>query len=491
MKNNILLNRMDFVHYDKTHNNGSKSTIPLLMIVSIALLISEGCAVKQSSAIKAKSNATAQSEPAEIRINSTEFSYKPDYIKVKEGQAVTLTLDNSQGAIEHDFIIKELGVHLHAKAGQKTSHTLVFKQPGDFKFDCTLPGHHDSGMSGKLTVEPADLAATPISSDHDHIHAGADKIPDLPKGIRHLPIPHAAPALIRKKPEFVKVELEAKPVTALLTENIAYNYWTFNGTVPGPMIRLRQGDTVELTLKNSPLSPITHSIDSHGITGPGGGAKFMQTAVGDKSILRFKAIKPGAYVYHCATPVIPHHISNGMYGLMVVEPSAGWPKVDREFYVMQGDLYLDGNSNQRGLHEAAMHKMDEEEPDFVVFNGSVGALSKDNVLKAKVGETVRIFFGVGGPNVTSSFHVIGEMFDKVYTGGNPSEFISDVQTALVPAGGSVVVDIKLEAPGTYILVDHSLSRLKKGAAGFLEVEGPENPDIFQPVVFAKGKDSGH
>lgn len=491
MKNTILFNRMDFVHYDKAHNNGSKSTLPLLLIASVALMVSEGCAVKQSSAIDAKSNAAAQAEPTEIKINSTEFSYNPNRIKVKEGQAVTLTLDNRQGAIEHDFVIKELGLHLHAKAGQKTSHNLVFKQPGDFKFDCTLPGHHDSGMSGKLTVEPIELTATPVNSDIDPIRAGTDNIPDLPIGIRRLPVPQAAPPLIRKQPEFVKVELEAKPVTALLTENVAYNYWTFNGTVPGPMIRLRQDDTVQLTLNNSPLSPITHSIDSHGITGPGGGAKFMQTAVGDKSILRFKAIKPGAYVYHCATPVIPHHISNGMYGLMVVEPSAGWPKVDREFYVMQGDLYLEGNSNQRGIHEASMHKMDEEEPDFVVFNGSVGALSKDNVLKAKVGETVRIFFGVGGPNVTSSFHVIGEMFDKVYIGGNPSEFISDVQTALVPAGGSVVVDLKLEAPGTYILVDHSLSRLKKGAAGFLEVEGAENPDVFQPIVFAKGKDSGH
>lgn len=493
MRNNIFLPVWISFIYDKALNNGSKSTLTLLLLTSIALVVSGGCAVKQSSIVDAKSNAgvATRVKPTEIKISSTEFNYKPARIKVKEGQEVNLTLDNRLGAIEHDFVIKELGIHLLAKAGQETSQNLVFTNPGEFEFICTFPAHKDSGMVGKLTVEPTNLSATPISSDDDDVHPSADKILDLPKGITHLPTPKAAPALIRRKPEFVKVELEAMPVTALLTEKVGYNFWTFNGTVPGPMIRLRQGDTVELTLKNSPRSPVTHSIDSHGITGPGGGAKFTQTAVGDKSILRFKAIKPGAYVYHCATPVVPHHISNGMYGLMVVEPPKSWPKVDREFYVMQGDLYLKGKADHQGIHDVSMQKMNEEEPDYVVFNGSVGALSKENVLKAKVGETVRIFFGVGGPNVTSSFHVIGEMFDKVYIGGNPSEFASNVQTVLVPAGGSAIVDIKLEVPGTYILVDHSLSRLQKGAAGFLEVKGPENPDVFQPVMFKKGKDNVH
>ncbi|MDD5460306.1 MAG: copper-containing nitrite reductase [Methylococcales bacterium] len=473
------------------HNNRFETTRPLLLFILIALVSSGGCAVKQPPAISTKSNAATQANPTEFRIISTEFNYSPNRIKVKEGQAITLTLDNSRGAIEHDFSIKELGAHLTAKAGQITSQTLIFKKSGEYDFKCTVPGHQDSGMSGKLTVEPTDLSATPISSDDDDVHAGADKILDLPKGITHLPVRKAAPALIRRKQEFVEVELEAIPVTALLTENVGYNYWTFNGTVPGPMIRLRQGDTVELTLKNSPLSPVTHSIDSHGITGPGGGAKFMQTAPGDSSILRFKAIKPGAYVYHCATITVPHHISNGMYGLMIVEPPKGWPKVDHEFYVMQGDLYLKGETDQPGIHDVSIHKLNKEEPDYVVFNGSVGALSKKNALKAKVGETVRIFFGVGGPNATSSFHIIGEMFDKVYTGGNPSEFISNVQTVMVPAGGSAVVDLKLDVPGTYILVDHSLSRLQKGAAGFLEVEGPENPDVFQPIKFAKSNTGGH
>lgn len=478
------------IYTDKDNHHGIDTNYSiikrsLLLSASVMLTVSEGCAIKQPSI-------DGQAQPVEIKISATEFKYHPAQIKIKEGQAATLTLDNSQGNMEHDLSIPELGIHLAAKAGQVASQPLIGKQPGNYSFKCTLPGHYESGMSGQLVVESSsDTVAVPIGAGDDDLRSGAVKILDLPKGISHLPAVKAAPPLIRTTPGQVKVDLEAMPVTALLTDNIGYNYWTFNGTVPGPMIRLRQNDDVELTLKNSPRSPITHSIDSHGITGPGGGAKFTQTAVGDKSILRFKAIKPGAYVYHCATPSVPHHISNGMYGLMVVEPPQGWPKVDREFYVMQGDLYLEGDANQPGIHDISMHKMNEEEPDYVVFNGGVGALTKDNALKAKAGETVRIFFGVGGPNVTSSFHVIGEMFDKVYLGGNPSEFTSDVQTVMVPAGGSAVVDLKLEVPGTYILVDHSLSRLQKGAAGFLVVEGPDNQDVFQPVKFNKGNDSGH
>jgi len=139
------------------------------------------------------------------------------------------------------------------------------------------------------------------------------------------------------------------------------------------MIRVRQGDTVELTLKNSVESPVSHSVDSHGVLGPGGGGKVTQTPPGAISVFRFKAMNPGIYIYHCATPMIPFHLAHGMYGLMIVEPPGGWPKVDREFYVMQGDIYLKGDPAESGVHEAAVDKMEQETPDFVVFNGSAGS----------------------------------------------------------------------------------------------------------------------
>jgi len=205
---------------------------------------------------------------------------------------------------------------------------------------------------------------------------------------------------------------------------------------------------------------------------------------------QFKAMNPGIYIYHCATPMIPFHLAHGMYGLMVVEPPGGWPKADREFYVMQGDIYLKGDPAESGVHEAAVDKMEQETPDFVVFNGSAGSLTKERALKAKVGETVRIFFGNAGPNDVSSFHVIGEIFDKVHPEG-AAETLSNVQSTLVPAGGATMVEFKAQVPGTYILVDHSLGRLQKGAIGFLEVEGPANPQVFKSIKAGSFASGGH
>jgi nitrite reductase (NO-forming) len=320
--------------------------------------------------------------------------------------------------------------------------------------------------------------------------AGDLPILELPQDIARLPMPSMAPPVNRKNSANVHVELEARPETALIADGVAYQYWTYNGTVPGPMIRVRQGDNVELTLKNSTASPVSHSIDSHGVIGPGGGGKVTQTPPGATSVFRFTALHPGVFIYHCATPMIPYHLAHGMYGLMVVEPPGGWPKVDREFYVMQGDFYLTGDPAQSGVHEAVVDKMVKETPDYVVFNGSAGSLSKEHALKAKVGETVRIFFGNAGPNIVSSFHVIGEIFDKVYPEG-ASEPHSNVQSTLVPAGGATMVQFKLEVPGTYILVDHSLGRLQKGAAGFLDVEGAPNPKVFESIQKGSTDGGGH
>jgi nitrite reductase (NO-forming) len=319
---------------------------------------------------------------------------------------------------------------------------------------------------------------------------GEALVPDLPANLERLSAPAIAPPVNRSKPKLVRVTLEARPVTGLLAEGIGYHYWTYNGTVPGPMIRVRQGDTVELTLRNALDSPVSHSIDSHGVLGPGGGGKVTHTPPGATSVFQFKAMRPGVFIYHCATPMIPYHLSHGMYGLMVVEPPGGWPKVDREFYVMEGDVYLKGDPAQSGVHEAAVDKMVNETPDFVVFNGSAGSLSKERALKAKVGETVRIFFGNAGPNAVSSFHVIGEIFDKVHPEG-ATETFSNVQSTLVPAGGATMVEFKTEVPGSYILVDHSLGRLQKGAAGFLDVEGPPNPTVFQSIQKGSQEAGGH
>ncbi|MBI2867553.1 MAG: nitrite reductase, copper-containing [Chloroflexi bacterium] len=292
-----------------------------------------------------------------------------------------------------------------------------------------------------------------------------------------LPPPQVPAPITRKNAATVVVNLETVEKTGTLADGVQYQFWTFNGSVPGPLIRVRVGDTVELHLKNNKSSVFTHSIDLHAVSGPGGGSVSSQVQPGGEKVFRFKALNPGLYVYHCATPLIPHHIASGMYGLILVEPKSGLPKVDKEFYVMQGDFYTAGALGEQGLQAFDLNKMLEENPTYVVFNGAVGSLTADKALNAKVGETVRIYFGVGGPNHTSSFHVNCEIFDRVHPEG-ASEGLSNVQTTLVPAGGAAWVDFKVNTAGTYILVDHSLGRLVKGAAGFLVAEGESDKSVY-------------
>jgi len=298
------------------------------------------------------------------------------------------------------------------------------------------------------------------------------------------------PPIGSRAPRRVKVELETVEVTGNLADGATYRYWTFNQKVPGPFIRVRVGDTVEVRLKNHDDSVMMHNVDFHAVTGPGGGAKATDAAPGESRGFEFTAINPGLFVYHCAVPMAAQHIANGMYGMILVEPEGGLPKVDHEFYVMQGEIYTEQKLGSKGELTESYDKLMAERPEYFVFNGAALALAKDKPLKAKTGETVRIFFGVGGPNYTSSFHVIGEVFERVYNLGSlTTSPMRDVQTTTVPPGGATVVDIKLEVPGKFMLVDHALSRVERGLAGVLEVSGPDNPDIYKDYDPAKSAQS--
>lgn len=290
--------------------------------------------------------------------------------------------------------------------------------------------------------------------------------------------PNVPPAITRTHAAKVIVNLETKEVVKRLADGVEYTFWTFGGSVPGKFIRIREGDEVEFNLSNHPSSKMPHNIDLHAVTGPGGGAASSFTAPGHSSKFSFKALNPGLYVYHCATAPVGMHIGNGMYGLILVQPKVALPKVDREYYVMQGDFYTKGNYGEPGLQPFDMAKAIKEQPDYVVFNGAVGSLVGDNAITAKTGETVRLYVGNGGPNLVSSFHVIGEIFDKVYVAGG--DLVNhNVQTELIPAGGSAIVEFKTDVPGTFIMVDHSIFRaFNKGALGMLKVAGPEDKTIY-------------
>jgi len=305
--------------------------------------------------------------------------------------------------------------------------------------------------------------------------------------------PLVPPPIDRAGNARVIVSLETREVKGTLADGVEYTFWTFGGTVPGPFVRVRVGDLVELRLSNHHGTRNPHSIDLHAVTGPGGGAAVTQLGPGQAGAFEWKAMNPGLFVYHCATPSVPAHIANGMYGLILVEPEKGLPRVDREYYVMQGEFYTKGKTLAPGLQALDAAKLTSERPEYVVFNGRMGALMDDGTLKAKVGETVRLFVGNGGPNLISSFHVIGEIFDTVYTeaamGGTPAR---NVQTTLVPAGGAAIVEMTVQVPGRFLLVDHSIVRaMEKGALGALEVAGAERPEVFRVLTPGAGGTGGH
>lgn len=293
------------------------------------------------------------------------------------------------------------------------------------------------------------------------------------------------PPITRTEPTTVEINLTVKEVVSELADGATYGFWTFDGTVPGPMLRVMEGDTVKLTLSNPAESSITHNIDLHAVNGPGGGANVTNVAPGETKTFTFQALNTGAFVYHCAFAPPYYHIAQGMYGGIVVEPKGGLPKVDREFYVMQGEWYTLGQIGDKGNQEYSNDKALAEQPEYFTFNGRTDALTKLFPLKANVGESVRLFFGVGGPNVGSNFHIIGEIFDKVYSGAAET-FVKNEETWYVPPGSVSTFEFKLDEPGQYLLVDHALYRVAKGAAGILMAEGAWDDKIYSPPAGDEG-----
>ena len=329
---------------------------------------------------------------------------------------------------------------------------------------------------GTQTTASSTPSAPDVAPQTAEADVPVDQLPVIDAVMTHAP--EVPPPVNRDHAALVKVKMETIEKTMKMADGVDYTYWTFNGDVPGQMIRVREGDTVEVEFSNNPNSTVPHNVDFHASTGTGGGAAATFTAPGRTSTFRWKALQSGLYIYHCAVAPVGMHIGNGMYGLVLVEPKEGLPKVDKEFYIVQGDFYTKGKYGEPGLQPFDMDKAIREDADYVVFNGHVGAIAGDNALKAKVGETVRMYVGNGGPNLVSSFHVIGEIFDKVYVEGG--KLINEnVQSTLIPAGGAAIIEFKVDIPGSFTIVDHSIFRaFNKGALGQLVVEGEDHPEIM-------------
>lgn len=317
-----------------------------------------------------------------------------------------------------------------------------------------------------------------------------ERVADIGRNPNDVPL-----AITRTSTSTVEIHMTTKEVLAEVTPNIWFNFWTFGGTVPGPMLRVRDGDTVYLTLANDPTSLHAHSIDLHAVIGPGGGAKVLSVNPGESKTLKWKALHPGLYVYHCATMNVSVHNSHGQYGLILVEPKEGLPKVDKEFYLVQGELYTTGGLGRQGLMVFDSQALLDGNPTYVTFNGRVHDRPeevKKPAMEVKRGEKVRIFVGNGGLNLISSFHVIGTIFDTVYPEaamGDGSPLLHNVQTTVVPPGGAAIVEFKAEVPGMLVAVDHALARLNKGAWALINVIGKPNPDVYSTTTPAVSQDT--
>lgn len=293
--------------------------------------------------------------------------------------------------------------------------------------------------------------------------------------------PNVPPPITRTTPAKVVVELEVIEKPGLIADGVEYTFWTFGGTVPGGFIRVRVGDTVELHLANHPDNKLPHNIDLHAVTGPGGGAAVTNVAPGETKTFRWLAKHPGLYEYHCAMANVSTHNSHGQYGLILVEPEGGLGPVDKEFYLMQGELYTTGGIGKRGLQAFDSYGLIDGTPTYVTFNGKVEQVPR---MRARVGDRIRMYVGNGGVNLVSSFHVIGEIFDTVYPEaamGEGSAVLKNVQTTAVLPGGATIVEFTVDVPGKYTIVDHALARMNKGAWAVLEVEGEPNPAVFQAL----------
>jgi len=399
----------------------------------------------------------------------------PD-LSVPLGSKVVINLVMGEANL-HDITLDEFDVATEQlyEEGSMASVTFTADMEGTFAYYCSVPGHRAGGMEGKFIVGDGKNTVDPVGSIENIGPALAVDTDNIARDPMLVPEP-----IERTESAIVHIYMEAVELTAEIEPGTTFTYWTYNGTVPGPMFRARVGDTVVVHFSNRAESMMTHNVDFHAVTAQGGGAAATSTAPGTTSTFSFKAMHAGLFVYHCATPDVPTHISKGMYGMILIDPETPLSTVDKELYLMQGDIYTKWRPGTVGHQEFDDEALFDENPTYVVFNGKFASFTGNNTIKAEVGDTIRIYFGVGGPNTISSFHLIGEIFDNVYNlAGLENPPLESIQTVLVPPGGAVVVDVTFDVPANYILVDHALTRtFQKGAVGIIEVTGDENKEIY-------------
>jgi len=418
--------------------------------------------------------------------------FAPLDIYVEQDKPAKIFIKN-EGMETHGFAIPALGVKsIQVKSGKIGVVEFTPKEIGIFHGHCSVycSDYHPLMQVRVHVVSQEEMPVFAQQTIHGNAlntvreaHNPEDLLREFPHDVIMDPT-NLPPPLQRNNSELVEIHLETVEVIDEVADGAPYFFWTYNGKIPGPFLRVREGDTVELTLTNSITSKYPHSIDLHAVTGQGGGAAMTQVKPGESKKIRFIATNRGLYVYHCATSSVPEHMTHGMYGLILVEPPEGLPLVDREYYFMQGELYTAENIGSKGFKHFSKQKMLDEDADYMTFNGKPTAITGARSPRFKTGETVRLFVGNGGVSYTSSFHVIGEIFDKVYPEASLSEVHKDVQTTIVPAGGATITEFITQMPASYILVDHALSRLERGLVAIIIAEGESKNATLEQVALS-------
>lgn len=396
-----------------------------------------------------------------IEIKGIDIGFTPNNVTVDKAGHYKIKLINT-GTIIHDITFPD-GTKLSADAGKTVEGDVMVPASG-LTFSCSIPGHKEAGMVGSVSVKGEAKAADAAAESHGGPAAVADVLPD-PKAPAPAVYNPKAPKILSGTVHDIDLVIQEKKMT--VAKGFVQDVWTFGGTVPGPVIRVKVGDTVRIHLKNPKESRLPHSVDFHSSLVAWNGA-MTSINPGEEKLYEWKAEFAGVWMYHCGTAPALHHIANGMYGMVIVEPKEGLPPVDQEFTLVQSEWYLGPQGEPASLTKAAQGA---PSPDFVMFNG-VASQYADNPIQIDTNKRVRVFVLNAGPSMDSSFHIVGTIFDTVIKEGvslapdNKGHWGSQA-VDLSPAQGAIV-EFAMVEDGLYPIVTHAFNFVGRGALGLFK-----------------------
>ncbi len=411
-----------------------------------------------------------------VEFVATEFAFAPSEVMAEPG-SYSGTLVND-GAIEHDITFDN-GEAVVAAAGETVEFEFEVPEEG-VSYWCSIPGHKDAGMSGIIntSASAAEETAAPMEG-HGAVGDAAATVEADPNAAPYEYRDPRAPARGEGEGftltpggapdggDLIDVEMVVEEKQATVAEGFVQQIWTFNGTMPGPVIRTQVGDTVRVHLINPAEATVSHSVDFHA-SQVAWTDEMRSLAPGEELIYEFTTEYAGVWMYHCGSDPVLHHIANGMFGMVIVEPKGGLPPMENEFFIVQQEWYLGPQGEVSSLAKA---NQAAPAPDFVMFNGAAFQY-KDNPIQIPTGEEVRLFVLDVGPSIDSSFHVVGTIFDNVIKEGIHLERGNDGNWGsqavdLSPAQGAVI-ELKAAEDGLYPMVTHAFNFPGRGAVGLLQ-----------------------